>query len=358
MKKGLSVIICCYNSVSRIGKTLEYLSNQILNGLDCEIVLVDNNCTDSTVGLALETWSSLGSKYPLNIVKQPEPGLSMARKMGIQTSQYDILLFCDDDNWLCDNYLHSAYNYIITHKSVGIVGGYPEFRTSGEVPAWFVPYQECFATGPQGDKNGNILPERSYLFGAGMVVRKKILHLFDEIGIESILSDRNGDIVSSGGDIEFCVWVRKLGYELHYLDNLKLVHQIDSKRIDWSYMIRLFKGFAESNIVLDLYSYHFFKSTGKVFKGTELVFHTKHTKFGYRYLYLILLLKSLIDLLNKYSLVSHKNEIGNKLFLDRIYQETQLKYYVKILFSFGKLNRTIATYSKSIESHQVKKVVL
>jgi glycosyltransferase involved in cell wall biosynthesis len=355
MNKGISVIICCYNSVSRIGKTLEYLSNQILNGFDCEIVLVDNNCTDSTVGLALETWSSLGSKYPLNIVKQFEPGLSMARKMGIQSSQYDILLFCDDDNWLHPDYISLSYTYLLGNESVGILGGHPEFRTSIDVPTWFVPYQECFATGVQGDKIGNILPERSYLFGAGMVVRKKILHLFDEIGIESILSDRNGDIVSSGGDIEFCVWVRKLGYELHYLENLKLVHQIDRKRIDWNYMIRLFKGFAESNIVLDLYSYHFFKSTGKVFAGTELVFHTKHAKFGYRYLYFILLLKSVKDWYGKYSFGTDTKESGNKLYLDRVYQETQLKYYFKLFFSFKMLNTTIANYSRSIEGHQLKK---
>lgn len=352
---GISVIICCYNSVSRIGKTLEYLSNQVLHDLQCEIVLVDNNCSDSTVESALETWNALGARYPLNIVKQAEPGLSMARKMGIQSSQYDILLFCDDDNWLCADYLYSAYTYIATNGSVGIIGGHPEFQTSIDVPVWFVPYQECFATGVQGNKTGNVLPERSYLFGAGMVVRKKILHLFDEIGIESILSDRNGDIVSSGGDIEFCVWVRKLGYELHYLDNLKLVHMIDSKRIDWKYMIRLFKGFAESNIVLDLYSYHFFRSTGKVFRGTELVFHAKHAKFGYRYLYLILVLKSVADWFNRYSFGTNKKISGNKLYLDRIYQETQLKYYFKLMFSFDKLNTTIANYSKSIESHQLKK---
>ena len=49
---NLSTVICCYNSSSRIETTLEYLAKQKLKDLSCEVILVDNNCSDATVEVA------------------------------------------------------------------------------------------------------------------------------------------------------------------------------------------------------------------------------------------------------------------------------------------------------------------
>jgi len=354
MEKGISVIICCYNSSSRIEKTLEHLINQKNDNIRFEVVLVDNNCSDNTVEVAKSAWSKFGSEFPLNIVKQTLPGLSMARKKGIESSKFDIVLFCDDDNWLCNDYLLCLENYLRNNKLVGIVGGHPEFHTIGELPSWFSQYKVYYATGAQASCSGNILPDRGYLFGAGMAVRKHILNKIEELGVISILSDRSGDVVSSGGDIEFCTWVRKLGYEIHYLDELKLTHAIDYKRISWEYIIRLFKGFAESNVILDLYSYHFFNSTGMVLQGTQLHNNPKHHKFGYRILFAILFLKSLEDFGRKYSINFTKKDVGSRKYLDYLYHLVQMRYYLKSFFLFGSLNKKIFNYSKVLQAHEVK----
>ena len=64
-KIDISVIICCYNSENRIVPTLEHLSRQTLGQLSCEIILVDNNCSDGTIDLAKKTWDSIGNPFEI-----------------------------------------------------------------------------------------------------------------------------------------------------------------------------------------------------------------------------------------------------------------------------------------------------
>ena len=100
MMKGVSVIICCYNSSKRLGETLKHLSVQKINDTPCEIIIVDNASTDNTASLARETWDALGSSIPMRIINESKPGLSHAREAGINASSYTYIIFCDDDNWL------------------------------------------------------------------------------------------------------------------------------------------------------------------------------------------------------------------------------------------------------------------
>src|SRR5258708_7275133 len=99
--KGISVIICCYNSAKRIAETLTHLSQQELDlGISWEVILVDNNSQDKTTEVANITWHSFKRDVPFKIILEPRQGLAHARRKGIDESRYDYLLFCDDDNWL------------------------------------------------------------------------------------------------------------------------------------------------------------------------------------------------------------------------------------------------------------------
>ena len=55
LEEGVSVILCCHNSERVIRKTLNSLANQELDGsFQCEVVFVDNNCTDNTIKIVNE----------------------------------------------------------------------------------------------------------------------------------------------------------------------------------------------------------------------------------------------------------------------------------------------------------------
>ena len=174
VKLDISIIICCYNSEHRIKSTLEHLACQNLGDLLCELILVDNNCKDNTVKTAFSVWKDCGNPFTLRVEEENIPGLSNARKKGIFSAKGDIIVFCDDDNWLEEKYVFYGYHIMLSNPEIGVLGGrgLPVFET--DEPAWFSSYQSSYAVGYQSINSGDI-SNRGYVWGAGCFVRRKIM---------------------------------------------------------------------------------------------------------------------------------------------------------------------------------------
>lgn len=252
--KMISVIICCYNSQYLIQKTLEHLASQETNNLfDYEVVLVDNNCTDHTVEVANNVWNALDTNIHLNIVTESKPGLSYARATGVNHSKGNLIIFCDDDNWLQSDYLQIAFDFMSKHTEVGALGGQSTGVLEADEPKWWRKEATNYAVGEQAAKSGDIT-NRSYVWGAGMVFRKSLFLRLYSTGFESLLSDRKGELLSSGGDSEICKWIILLDYKLWYLDSLKFNHYITEKRLTDSYLMELLAGHKQAQPILNLYN--------------------------------------------------------------------------------------------------------
>lgn len=250
---GISVIICCYNSVPRLPATLRHLAAQEAGALAWEVVLVDNNSTDATADVARQQWQQLGSPAPLAVVAEPRPGLSMARAAGLAAAHFDLVVFCDDDNWLAADYLRQAHELMQQDAQTGILGGLNTAVADGPLPAWFQQVEHAYACGPQADQDGEVSPERLYVAGAGMVVRRRIFAELARAGFQSQLLDRKGEELSSGGDTELCFATALLGYKVVYSSRLKLFHYMEAKRLTWDYLINLNNGHARSYYKLQFY---------------------------------------------------------------------------------------------------------
>ena len=54
---GVSVVICCHNSTERLSPTLAHLAaQQVPDGVDWEVLLIDNMSTDGTADMARSLW--------------------------------------------------------------------------------------------------------------------------------------------------------------------------------------------------------------------------------------------------------------------------------------------------------------
>lgn len=254
---GVSVIICCYNSAQRIKDTLHHLFSQVVNGLQWEIVLVDNASTDNTVETAEKYWKSLNSVIPLRIESEPHPGLSYARATGIQASRYQIIILCDDDNWLTPNYIQTAYELLLKNQTIGALGGHGTIRPEGVLPSWFESYAGYYACIPQGTGVEDVSDTRGYLYGAGLVLRKEAWTAVEKLGMKSILTDRKGSKLSSGGDVELCYQMRLLGWKLYYSESMMFYHFMPKGRLTESYLIRLIGNINYSGVFLRPYNYYF-----------------------------------------------------------------------------------------------------
>ena len=233
---------------------MEHLASQEINDdFSYEVVLVDNNCTDQTVTIARHLWSELNTKAVLHVVTEVTPGLSHAREKGLNNSKGEIIVFCDDDNWLQNDYLKIAFDFMIDHPKVGALGGHSTGVLEMETPpSWWQQEATNYAVGKQALQSGDVT-KRGYLWGAGIVIRKDILIRLHETGFRSLLSDRKGNELSSGGDSEICKWVLLSGYRLWYIDNLKFIHYITANRLKVDYLEKLLEGHFKSQPILNLY---------------------------------------------------------------------------------------------------------
>lgn len=239
MCKGISVIICCYNSERTIVEVLTGLCKQQQTDFGWEIILVDNNCSDKTVDLALNYWNNSGSQIPFYAIKETEPGLSFAREAGVKKSTFEFILFCDDDNYLSDNYLNEVFS-IIQQQKVGIVGckSLPKYLDE-PIPNWFLNDEQTFAIGTLSSTTQNITNGYGRVWGAGMVIRKTIFDELKRRKVKQFLSDRIGSTMTTGGDTELCYFARALGYEIWFSTDCFFYHLMTSKRFDFTKYIEL-----------------------------------------------------------------------------------------------------------------------
>jgi len=253
-KKGVSIVICCYNSANILPATLKYIFHQnISRHIPWEVIIVDNASTDNTSEVAQNAYNKYNCLAPFKIVKEPTPGLSEARQRGFNSAKYEYILFCDDDNLLEKDFVRYVYEIMNTNEEIGVLGGQskPEFDFIS-VP-WFEEWESSFAIGKQFKEDGDITWSRGYIWGAAMVVRKEAWKKLQSKGFKTILSDRKGNTLSAGGDTEICYAIRNEGWKIWYDSRLKFKHYLPIERLNWVYLRKLFRGFGHASVGLDYY---------------------------------------------------------------------------------------------------------
>ncbi|WP_418511955.1 glycosyltransferase [Corallibacter sp.] len=251
---GVSIIICTYNGKTRLPDTLQHIVLQKIK-VPCEIILVDNASTDGSKKLADNWWDTNKKDTPITYqsFSQPKPGKSYAQELGYDKAKYSLLLVCDDDNWLCDTYVQTAFDIMQEHPEIGALGGWCDAVFEDKEPEWFQHYSKYYAVGKQAMTSGDITNTTGYLYGAGMVLRKTHWVALLNHGFQHILSCRKGTALSSGGDTEYCYALQLLGYKIWYDERLYFQHYMTAGRLNLKYLSRLRKAMTYSNFVILAY---------------------------------------------------------------------------------------------------------
>lgn len=254
----ISIVVCTHNGKSRLIPCLASIIAQEA-ALKFEILVVDNASTDGTGDLVREFLGKEFSSGDWKVLEEHQPGLLHARIKGMQSAQFEWILFCDDDNILFSDFLCQCKKILSLDKGIGVLGshGIPEFL--GPKPEWFERYFSSYAVGPQL-RGGKIKEQLVHVYGACSIFRKQpLLELFRK-GFIPALSDRKGAALYSGGDVEWCWLMQLLGYQVIYSDNLKFYHQLPASRLTWGYYLRLKQGISGTAGLLYPYQYYFMNS--------------------------------------------------------------------------------------------------
>ena len=251
---GISVIICCYNSANRLPETLKHLAFQnIPRNIKWEIIVINNASTDNTKEVARSEWNRYDKlDITLNIFDEMKPGLSNARETGVKHSSYEYIIFCDDDNWLCNDYLFLSYDLLSNNSNFGAVGGQGLPLSTEILPDWFKECGGAYAVGKQAAST-SIVNSRGYLWGSGLAIKKTVYEKAFK-NLDSFLIGRKGEQLSSGEDSEICLRIILLGYDLYYDSRLTYTHFIESHKLTNEYFQGLLDGFGKASLINSKYS--------------------------------------------------------------------------------------------------------
>lgn len=252
----MSIIICCYNSSSRISRTLIHIANQkSVENIDFELIIVDNASTDETAKISQQFLEQTKLNY--KIVYQPVPGLSAARMMGVENARFDLILFCDDDNFLDEHYIFEGEKVLRSDEEIMLLGGIGEPLFEGVEPKWFKEYDINFACGLVPNAKQDTLSHVKEAYGAGLFVRMDFFKYLNKINFRSVLSDRKGTSLMSGGDTEYCITANYAGFKIAIHPKLSFKHLMPVGRMNLEYLKKLHFGFGRTRLYTQAYQYVF-----------------------------------------------------------------------------------------------------
>jgi glycosyltransferase involved in cell wall biosynthesis len=251
---GVSVLICTFNGGRNLPETLSHLSRQrVSSELEWEILLIDNASTDDTAQMAVQTWINLKSLIPFKVLPEPRPGKNNAIDTGLLKARYKYAIICDDDNWLEENYVQTAFETISGNARIGMLGGrgIPVFE--GKKPVWFDQFENYYAVGRQNLISGEVTTSKGFLWGAGAVINREAYFKLLRAGFSRIITYQKYPEIARGEDIELCMAIRLAGYKIWFDEQLIFWHYISKPKLTWSYLTRLAKEGASMGLILNPY---------------------------------------------------------------------------------------------------------
>jgi hypothetical protein len=273
----VNVIICTHNArPNYFDRCLAALRHQTLSVGRWDLLIVDN-LSDRPVGSMVDiTWHPRA-----RVVREPTLGLTPARLRGIRENDADLLVFVDDDNVLASDYLQRAVAIASDHPFLGSWSGQclPEFAVPP--PPWTRPYWGTLCI-REFDKdvwsNLPLLPE-TMPCGAGLCVRRPVaMHYLGlyERGARSMILDRVGASLVSGGDNDLAVCACDLNLGVGLFHALKLIHLMPPQRLTEEYLCRLVEGIEYSGVILNAERGRRLPRRGLVGKTADLLRLLRH----------------------------------------------------------------------------------
>jgi glycosyltransferase involved in cell wall biosynthesis len=114
----IAVIVPAFNAESFVADAIRSVLTQ--TNSDTRLIVVDDGSADATSAIVAEF-----TDPRLNLIRQPNAGVSAARNRGIQAADADALLFLDADDWLAPDALtRLAAGLKVAPRAVAAVGAY------------------------------------------------------------------------------------------------------------------------------------------------------------------------------------------------------------------------------------------
>jgi len=178
---AVSVVVATYNRCELLPQAIQSLLAQDSNGLEYEVIVVDNNSTDKTRDV-VNSFSD--SDHRVRYVFEGRQGNSYARNAGINESRSSIVAFIDDDIRADRDWIGTIKSTFDEHPEIGFIGGKVLPIWTVEPPHWLTS-RHWMPLGLQdhGDEEFYLEPARvTGVISANLAVRRDLL---EQVGMFS-----------------------------------------------------------------------------------------------------------------------------------------------------------------------------
>lgn len=214
----LSIVITTRNRKSELLKCAESVRNSNFEGLEWELIVVDDHSSDGTEDLE---FSDLGGRNGKMIHNSQQLMMVRSRNIGARAAKGSYVLFIDDDNILDPEMPRILFDFARRQKEIGIAGPSMYYQDTGKKS---MDYQRInFLTG----KTSYYISGRKgeYLESDGIpnvfLVKKEV---FEKIGYF------DESLVQTFTEPDFAFAARKAGYGCAVVSGAKTFHNISRDR--------------------------------------------------------------------------------------------------------------------------------
>lgn len=236
----ISVAICTYDRCRLLRRTLSSLAGvRVPDGVDWEVVVVDNRCTDATPDVV----GDFAGELPVRRVEEHRPGLSHARNRAVEATRGDYVIWADDDVRVGREWVAAYARAFDRWPAAAFFGGPIHPLFVGDPPAWLLEgWEEVRGAYPVRDLSDEPfeITDRSELpYGANFAVARDVQarHVFDpRLG-------RSGTDLVGGEETEFLASLLARGRTGRWVPRAELEHVITPKQQTLSYVRSYYRDF-------------------------------------------------------------------------------------------------------------------
>ena len=242
-KLKVSFIICTFNRADYLRDSLQSLMRSA-SDLPVEVLVVDNNSTDSTPAVCLESEAAAKEKHlRFKYVRETRQGLSFARNRGIREASAPIVIFLDDDISVPDSFADAWIRFFLSFPEAKAAGGKINVQFDDPRPKWMSSY--LLPLLGHHDFGDSIKPYNSkdYPFGGNMAFKKD---LFEEIGLFNTELGRIGSDLKASEEKELFQRIRIINGPIYYVPDAFLYHRVNASRLTKEYIRRQAIGLGQS----------------------------------------------------------------------------------------------------------------
>lgn len=228
----LSVIVCTFNRAMFLRRCLEALVSQGAPTMLYEVLVVDNNSTDTTAG---DVEQIMARHANVRYVREERQGLSHARNRGLKENVSPWVAYVDDDGEVYDDFIEQVMDTIASGRFDAFGGVFLPKYSPGR-PRW---YRDAFASNADVSSETCAIPHGPFWFCGGICAFRR--SALESVGGFPVNLGMTGQKLAYGEETLVQVRLHRAGYKLGFVPSIRMDHWVLPEKYRlWSFAKRAF----------------------------------------------------------------------------------------------------------------------